>query len=46
MIYSKRGKKVILKSINPDYDDIDVTDDTDFCIYGVVVELRRSFKKI
>ena len=44
--YIKRGKKTFLHSLNASYEDIDVTDNPDFSIWGVVTELRRSIKKL
>ena len=38
----KRGKKTVLRSLNPSYDDIDVTKDSGFHIIGLVVELRAK----
>jgi repressor LexA len=40
MIY---GNTVLLRSFNPDYDDIDVTGHTDFKIWGRVIEARHRF---
>lgn len=34
---------IILRSLNPAYDDIDVTSREDFRIWGKVIEMRRSF---
>lgn len=34
---------IILRSLNPVYDDIDVTSREDFRIWGKVIEMRRSF---
>ena len=37
------GKTILLRSNNPEYEDIDVTGRTDFHIIGKVVELRGKF---
>ena len=37
------GKTTVLRSLNPSYDDIDVTDNRDFHIIGIVVEMRAKF---
>lgn len=36
----------VLRSINPDFEDIDVTNNPDFKIIGVAIELRSQFKAI
>ncbi|MBO5609981.1 MAG: helix-turn-helix domain-containing protein [Eubacterium sp.] len=43
--YVKRGRSIKLQSLNPDYEDINVTGNPDFRIIGVVTELRRQLKK-
>ena len=37
------GTTSVLRSLNPSYDDIDVTDNRDFHIIGIVVEMRAKF---
>ena len=44
--YYRRGKKAVLKSLNPEYSDIDVSNNPDFRIIGVVVELRAKIKNL
>ncbi len=44
--YIKKGNKQLLHSLNPDYKDIDVTNDESFRIIGVVVELRVAIKSL
>ena len=42
--YTKKGRIILLHSLNPDYEDINVTKNPDFRIIGIVVELRSRFK--
>lgn len=41
LIYSQA---ILLRSLNPAYDDIDVSTREDFRIWGKVIELRRKFE--
>lgn len=40
--YIKKRKTTTLQSVNPEYEDIDVSKDPDFHIWGIVTELRRK----
>ena len=44
--FIKYGRSKVLRSLNPTYDDIDVSKNPDFKIIGVVVELRAELKSI
>jgi repressor LexA len=44
--YIKYDKTTLLRSINPEYDEIDVTNNQDFRIIGIVIELRSQLKMI
>ena len=43
--YVKHSNVSLLKSFNSAYEDIDVTNDSEFRIIGVVTELRRTIKE-
>ncbi len=38
----KRGKKLSLISENPDYSPIEITEESDFEVWGVVISVIRS----
>ena len=44
--FVKKGKLLLLRSLNPDYEDINVTNDPGFHILGIVVEMRGKLKNI
>lgn len=44
--YIKYDKTTLLRSINPEYDEIDITNNQDFRIIGIVIELRSQLKMI
>lgn len=42
--FVKRGNRVFLVSDNNSFKDIDVTDNPDFSVWGVIIHTIRSFK--